>query len=108
MLYHVVSLVSTAAGFYGAALSVVQRRDLAAEYTRLIGEIGLYAEDGINLMIKNGWLEQPPMAEDRKIWLKKGNDISKRQLQFYKQVHESLLLKETNRVFGLLSKKSNE
>ncbi|MBP1948634.1 DUF3231 family protein [Virgibacillus litoralis] len=71
MLYHIVSLVSTAAGFYGAALSVVQRRDLAVQYTRLIGEIGLYAEDGINLMIKNCWLEQPPMVDDREALAKK-------------------------------------
>lgn len=63
MLYQVVSLVSTAIGFYGASLAVVQRRDLAAQYTRLIGGIGLYAEDGANLMISNGWLEQPPMSE---------------------------------------------
>ncbi len=66
MLFHVVSLVSSAAGFYGAALSVVQRRDLAVMYARLIGQIGLYAENGINIMIKKGWLEQPPLAEDRK------------------------------------------
>ncbi|MFD2922972.1 DUF3231 family protein [Halobacillus naozhouensis] len=65
MLFHVVSLVSTAAGFYGAALSVVQRRDLAVQYARLIGQIGLYAEDGCNLLIKNGWLEQPPLTDDR-------------------------------------------
>lgn len=65
MLFHVVMLVSTAMGFYGAALSVVQRRDLAAQYTRLIGGIGLYAEDGMNLMINKGWFEQPPLADDR-------------------------------------------
>ncbi len=65
MLFHVVTLVSTAAGFYGAALSVVQRRDLAAQYVGLIGKIGLYAEDGTNILIKNGWLEQPPLAADR-------------------------------------------
>ncbi|WP_163527402.1 DUF3231 family protein [Halobacillus ihumii] len=65
MLFHVVTLVSTAAGFYGAALSVVQRRDLAVQYARLIGQIGLYAEDGTNILIKNGWLEQPPLAADR-------------------------------------------
>ncbi|MGM0878302.1 MAG: DUF3231 family protein [Bacillota bacterium] len=65
MLYHIVSLVSTAIGFYGLGLSVVQRRDLVAQYTTLIGEISLYSEDGMNLMINNGWLEQPPMADDR-------------------------------------------
>ncbi|MDC3418378.1 DUF3231 family protein [Aquibacillus salsiterrae] len=65
MLFHVVTLISVAIGYYGAALSVAQRRDLALRYTKLIGEIGLYVEDGASLMIKNGWLEKPPMFNDR-------------------------------------------
>lgn len=65
MLFHIVSLVSAAMGYYGAGLAVSQRRDLAAKYELLIAEIGLYAEDGANLLIDNGWFEQPPMAEDR-------------------------------------------
>ncbi len=65
MMFHIVTLVSAAMGFYGAGLAVAQRRDLAMKYTRLITEIGLYAEDGANILIKNGWMEQPPMAEDR-------------------------------------------
>ncbi|WLD94356.1 DUF3231 family protein [Alkalihalobacillus sp. AL-G] len=65
MLFHVSTLVTTAIGFYGAGLSTVQRRDLGIKYTSLIADIMLYAEDGTNLMIKNGWLEQPPMASDR-------------------------------------------
>lgn len=73
MLYHVVILVSASAGFYGAGLSVVQRRDLAVLYARLIGEMGLYAEDGVSLLIHNNWLEQPPSAEDRTA-LAKEND----------------------------------
>ncbi len=65
MLYHLVTLVSASLGFYGAGLSVVQRRDLATHYGRLITEMGKYAEDGVNLLIKYGWLEQPPTADDR-------------------------------------------
>ncbi|MFZ3578778.1 DUF3231 family protein [Virgibacillus sp. DJP39] len=65
MAFHTVTLVSVAIGYYGAALSVAQRRDLALKYTKLIGEISLYVEDGANLMIKNGWLEKPPMFPDR-------------------------------------------
>jgi hypothetical protein len=65
MLFQIVTLVSAAVGFYGAGLSVSQRRDLLTQYTRLIAEIGQYAEDGINLLIKHGWLEQPPIADDR-------------------------------------------
>jgi len=38
-----------------------------------MAEIGAYAEDGANIMIDNGWLEQPPGAADRDL-LAKGND----------------------------------
>ncbi|HLO11803.1 MAG TPA: DUF3231 family protein [Pseudoneobacillus sp.] len=65
MLFHIVSLISTAVGYLGAGLAISQRRDLSAIYELLIAEIGLYAEDGANLLIENGWLEQPPMADDR-------------------------------------------
>ncbi|MDQ0245158.1 hypothetical protein J2S09_002734 [Bacillus fengqiuensis] len=65
MLNHIVILVSAAVGYYGAGVSVSQRRDLALEYTRFMAEIGLYAEDGAELLIKYGWLEQPPLADDR-------------------------------------------
>lgn len=31
----------------------------------LMAEVGLYAEDGAQLLIKYGWLVQPPLADDR-------------------------------------------
>ncbi|MGK9185504.1 DUF3231 family protein [Priestia filamentosa] len=65
MLNHIVMLISAAIGYFGAGFSVSQRRDLAAEYTRLIAEVALYAEDGAELLIKYRWMEQPPLAEDR-------------------------------------------
>lgn len=65
MLFHIVSLLGVAVGYYGAAVSVVQRRDMMTHYNRLMAEMSLYAEDGINLLIKNGWMEQPPTADDR-------------------------------------------
>jgi hypothetical protein len=65
MLNHIVILVSAAIGYYGAGMSVSQRRDLAFEYTRLMAEVAFYAEDGAELLIKYGWLEQPPLAADR-------------------------------------------
>lgn len=65
MLNHIVILISAAVGYYGAGVSVSQRRDLAVEYTALMAEVGLYAEDGAQLLIKYGWLEQPPTAANR-------------------------------------------
>ncbi|WP_077211947.1 DUF3231 family protein [Bacillus dakarensis] len=65
MLNHIVILISAAIGYYGAAVSVSQRRDLALKYTSMMAEVGLYVEDGAQLLIKHGWLEQPPLADDR-------------------------------------------
>ncbi|MBM7691470.1 hypothetical protein JOC77_000875 [Peribacillus deserti] len=64
MLYHIVTLLSSAIGYYGEAVAVCQRRDLSAGYARMITEMGLLAEDGMNLLIDNGWMEQPPIAAD--------------------------------------------
>ncbi|MBM7653006.1 DUF3231 family protein [Neobacillus cucumis] len=49
----------------GLSLSESTRRDLFVHYTNIIAEIGLYAEDGVNLMIKNGYMEEPPKTPDR-------------------------------------------
>lgn len=64
MMFHVSSLLSSAIGYYGEAMAISQRRDLAANYAKMIAEIGLLAEDGMNLLIENEWMEQPPLATD--------------------------------------------
>lgn len=66
MMFHALSMISIGIGFYGQSNSMNLRRDLASHYVRLSGEIGLYSEDGANLMIKNGWLEEPPRMVNRK------------------------------------------
>ncbi len=71
MLFHVITLISTASGYYGAAFSLSQRRDLATQYALLIAEIVKYAEDGVNIMIENGWMEQPPTFDNREVLAKK-------------------------------------
>ncbi|GAA0342358.1 hypothetical protein GCM10008967_35950 [Bacillus carboniphilus] len=50
---------------YGFSLATIMRRDIGAKYAQLITEMMTYADDGMNLMIKNGWMEQPPMAVKR-------------------------------------------
>jgi hypothetical protein len=65
MMFHIAGLVASGIGQYGAAMSTSPRRDLGVMYTRLIGEIAKYSEDGANIMINNGWMEQPPKAADR-------------------------------------------
>jgi len=70
MLYFISLMNAAGMGNHGAAIYASPRRDIGAVYVRLLGEIGLYAEDGINLKIKHAWLERPPHAADREKLMK--------------------------------------
>jgi len=65
MMFSTSTLNSIGIAHYGRSLSLSPRRDLVANYVRLTTEISQYGEDGINIMIENQWLEQPPHATDR-------------------------------------------
>jgi hypothetical protein len=65
MLYHTNMLNASGIGNYGMAMSMSQRRDITASYARLASEIRQYAEDVLNILIDNVWLERPPHAADR-------------------------------------------
>jgi len=66
MMQQIISLIALTMANYGAALGANTRVDVAADYSRLMAEVSAYGEDGAQLMIKYGWLEQPPQAADRK------------------------------------------
>lgn len=59
---------TASAGFYliTYSLSVSMRKDLVAKFALLVPKIMLYGGEGVNIMIKRGWMEQPPEAADRK------------------------------------------
>ncbi|MEH7094380.1 DUF3231 family protein [Neobacillus vireti] len=59
------AMIAAGVGNYGMAMSTSPRKDLAFRYASLIPEIALYAEDGANILIKNGWMEEPPQADDK-------------------------------------------
>lgn len=65
MMYYSTGLIALSVGFYGTSMSASPRRDLGMTYNRLLNEILKYAEDGANIMIKHGWMEEPPRALDR-------------------------------------------
>jgi hypothetical protein len=65
MMFHATALNMIGIGNYGLSLGQSPRRDLGANYVRLSAEVIAFAEDGTNIMIDNGWLEQPPQAADR-------------------------------------------
>lgn len=66
MMNFITTLIASGIGQYGYSIATSPRHDLAAQYTRLMAEIGKYSNDGANILIENGWMEQPPMAADRK------------------------------------------
>ena len=50
---------------FGNSLAVTARRDINLLYLRTLMNIGLFVDDGMNILIDKGWLEAPPEAYDR-------------------------------------------
>lgn len=40
-------------------MAAVPRHDLTVTFARFTVEIGKYSDDGLNILINNGWLEEP-------------------------------------------------
>ncbi len=51
MMYQIQLSTQLAIAYYGTALSITARRDLALKYITLTAELLRYAEDGTNLML---------------------------------------------------------
>ncbi|ALX47513.1 DUF3231 family protein [Lentibacillus amyloliquefaciens] len=66
MMYHVTALIASGIGQYGVAMSTSPRHDIGVKYSRLMAEIAKYSNEGAKIMINNAWMEQPPIAADRK------------------------------------------
>lgn len=60
-------------GNYATAAGASQRHDLIVNYERLSLEVAQYAKDGAEIMIENGWLEQPPGTVDKEKLAKSKN-----------------------------------
>ncbi|WP_113926823.1 DUF3231 family protein [Bacillus sp. P14.5] len=67
LMMFIVSLVMSAGiGNYGIAASASMRLDVASNYLRMAVESGRLGKSGADIMIKYGWLEEPPQSPDRK------------------------------------------
>jgi len=66
MMSFITLLISSGMGAYGAAKSASARRDLGLMYTKLAAEVAGYSNDAAEILIDHGWMEQPPMAANRK------------------------------------------
>jgi len=64
MLYHTTFIDAVSTGFYGFAMGASSRNDITASYARLMAEALKYGGEGANIMIKNGWMEEPPQADE--------------------------------------------
>ena len=64
MMFQTTYIIAVGIGNYGIASGTCQRLDLSATFVRLAGEVALYLEDGANLLIKHGWLEEQPKSVD--------------------------------------------
>lgn len=66
MLTHKVDMFSMKIRAFGNSIAVNGRRDLGLMYGRALTNVFLFVDDGANLLIDHGWMEQPPKAIDRK------------------------------------------
>ncbi|MGN7169098.1 DUF3231 family protein [Paenibacillus cellulositrophicus] len=65
MVYHKIDMFAMKIREYANGASLSARKDVAALFAKCQLEVSLYVEDGANIMIDHGWLEQPPEAIDR-------------------------------------------
>ncbi|MCB2293459.1 DUF3231 family protein [Clostridium algoriphilum] len=62
MLYKIMIMCSEKIGSLGFALADIQRSDLQSMCIKFMDAVMKYAKDGADIMIDNGWSEQPPQA----------------------------------------------
>jgi hypothetical protein len=65
MLWHKIDMFSMKVRGYANGMSLNGRRDVGGMYVKSLMDVGLYLEDGANIMIDQGWMEQPPTTVDR-------------------------------------------
>ncbi|HWQ74515.1 MAG TPA: DUF3231 family protein [Syntrophomonas sp.] len=71
MMYHTVMVTSAGILNYAASMATSPRHDLMVNYFKAIAEVANYLEDGTNIMIENGWYEEPFRTVDRRDLLNK-------------------------------------
>ena len=66
MLYHIGFLFQAAQVYHGTGLASAMRTDLVASYESIILKNLMITKKWFNIMVQNKWLEQPPLAPNRK------------------------------------------
>lgn len=65
MMYHTLTITRVGIGEYGLLGSTCMRHDILANLLKFMPQVINFSEDGINIMIDNGWFEEPPRVLDR-------------------------------------------
>ncbi|OHX38818.1 DUF3231 family protein [Cytobacillus oceanisediminis] len=65
MLYHIGFLYQASQNYHGAGLASAMRTDLVTTYEATILKNLMVTKKWFDLMVKNKWLEQPPLAPNR-------------------------------------------
>ncbi|SFJ30569.1 Protein of unknown function [Halobacillus dabanensis] len=66
MLYHMGFLLQSSQSYHGAGLASAMRVDIVTAYEKIILKNIMITKEWFNLMTKYKWLEQPPLAPNRK------------------------------------------
>ncbi|MGO0061169.1 DUF3231 family protein [Brevibacillus fluminis] len=66
MMYTIHLLNTFGLGSNSFAMSFSLRRDIIMQTSSLTKDAFTYAQDGVRLLIENGWMEEPPQVENRK------------------------------------------
>ncbi|SFE75118.1 DUF3231 family protein [Alteribacillus iranensis] len=66
IMYHKIDMFSMKIREYANGASLNGRSDVGMLFAKQQLDVALYVEDGANLMINNGWMEQLPLVVDRK------------------------------------------
>ncbi|WP_423798240.1 DUF3231 family protein [Neobacillus sp. SAB-20_R2A] len=65
LMYHMGFLFQIAQTYHGAGLATAMRTDLVTTYEATILQNLMVTKNWFNIMVKNKWLEQPPLAPNR-------------------------------------------
>lgn len=66
MLYHIGFLFQAAQAYHGTGLASAMRTDLVSTFESTVLQNLLLTKKWFNIMVQNKWLEQPPLAPNRK------------------------------------------
>lgn len=66
MMYHIGFLFQAAQNYHGTGLASSMRTDLVATYESTILQNLMVTKKWLKIMVQNKWLEQPPLAPNRK------------------------------------------